>query len=212
MGAPNDLDRPALTKGNERTGRRQVHRHERSGGMGQLGRSPSGLAERAIEERVGWDVGQLGRGEPLGAQVLRGQVECRAAILDERALAARRHKDADSARWLPGSVNDPRRDAVPLDRPHEGTTRGVPPHCGHQADARPASPEPASRGRRRAALAEHYPAGDVRSRLELGRGCEDDVDDEVADHDDSRTMPSLRHPMGSTRCGHAVRPYAALAD
>ena len=66
-----------------------------------------GEPERLVEQRVRREVDGVGAGEPLGLEVLGTEPERRAAVLDERALAARLHerrRSGPSARRRPGRL------------------------------------------------------------------------------------------------------------
>ena len=74
------------------------------------------------------------------------------------------------------------------DRRDQRSARGITTYRGHKADTCAAAGEPPGRGRSRTALAEHHAAGDVGSGNKIRGRRQDDVDDQVADDHDARSV------------------------
>ena len=91
-------DARAAAEGEQRRGRREVHRDERARRAAEPDRLHAGPPERLVEQRVRGQVDGVGALEPVGLEVLGAQQERGAAILDERALAVAGRRTRRSAR------------------------------------------------------------------------------------------------------------------
>ena len=175
----------------ERGRRAHVQRHERAGLVRQRRRRHAREPQRLIEERVRREVDAVGAGEPLGLEVLGAEPERRATILDERPLPTRLHEHADAARRAPRDPDGPYLDPVAAHSGDEGPADGIPPDRADEARSRAEAAEPAGGRRGAAALAQADEPRNVRPTLQGPGRREDDVDDEVAKHDDRRRVGPL---------------------
>ena len=151
------------------------------------------------EQRVGRQVQHVDAAEPGRLEIATRQRVRRAPIGDEGALGTADHvadgrdDDADPARRQapdPGRMDD---DPVPLERVDERPADAVAAHRADELDPCPEPAEPSRGTRRRAALAEHHPAGYVRAADHRLRRRQDRIEHQVAeDHHGG----SLRSPTG----------------
>ena len=150
----------------------------------------AGAPERLAEQRVRRQVEQVDAVEPLGAEVRRRHARSAApAVGDERALAARRHEDADPARSdRPATRVGADGDAVALElRRRASGPRRSRPTAQTSVDRAPRRASQRARVRRGAALADLDAARARRSRVSIGAdACEHDVEHEVAEDEDPR--------------------------
>ena len=193
----------------QRADRGEVNAHERARLARQRHGSPGGQAQRLAKERVHRQVQPVGAGEPLGSQVVRSQLEGGAAVGHEGTLTVGRDDDADAAGPRPGHADDPNLHAIAAHGIDQRTARGIPADRRDQGRPCTEATEPARGVRRRATLDERDPAGHVGRALEGAGRREDDVEQEVAEHDDARRAARRRDGtagrvgVGAGRAGSA---------
>ncbi len=192
--------RPA-TASEQRADRREVEADRSSCRTTELDRPSAAVAERLIEERIERQVNGIRAGEPRRLQVGRLELERRRAVGHEGSFAVGRHDDTDPPRPSAGHADHARRHAIGTDDVDEGPAGRIPADRGDQRCSCPQTAEPPRCRRRRPALREEHPTGDVGPVLERAVRPQDDVDHEVAHHHDPR--PARRAARGDADEGSA---------
>ena len=153
-------------------------------GPPELDRATAGLAERLAEQRVDRDVEGVDPGEPGRVEVLGMEPVGGGTVGHERPLPAGRDHDTDPPGADARDANGSHADLVGAHRLDERASGRVPPDRRHERGFRPEPAQPAGGRRRRPTLHERHRAGHVGAALERALGPQDDVEHQVADHDD----------------------------
>ena len=178
---------PATPAGKKRSARGQVQTHQGPAGSSKLDCTLAGGAKRLPEQRVGGQMQQRHRAEPGGLEIVRCQLVRGAAVRYEGPLAVWRENHADATGSRPGDASGAYASALSGDCLDEGSPDGVPTDRTHERHTPSQSRHPARGCRGRPTLAEENVTGDVGASRDSALWRHDDVEQQVAEHNDMWT-------------------------
>ena len=129
---------------------------------------------------------RIRRGEPRRSQVTGREPVRSATVRNERSFAAGSHEHTDPAGPVTGHPGHARHHAILAHRVDEGSTRRISTHGADQRGAGAQASQPARRVGRGTALHEAHPTRNVGADLQRSRWRQDDIQHQIAEHDDPR--------------------------